>query len=74
MILHLIHNPKEKKQFCQQVLLYSFYHKKLSNVLLELSKCVIKIREMKYKLNLKNRENAYGTGIYLIRRNNSGYS
>lgn len=34
------------------MLLYSFYHKKLGNVLLELTQCVIKIREMKYKLNL----------------------
>jgi len=53
MILHLIHNPKEKKQFCQQVLLYSFYHKKLSNVLLELSRYIIMVIEIQYKLNLK---------------------
>ena len=52
MILHLIHNPKEKKQFCQQVLLYSFYHKKLSNVLLELSRYIIMVIEIQYKLIL----------------------
>ena len=52
MILHLIHKPKEKKQFCQQVLLYSFYHKKLNNVLLELSRYIIMVIEIQYKLNL----------------------
>ena len=46
MILHLIHNPKEKKQFCQQVLLYSFYQKKLGNVLLELSWYIIMVTEI----------------------------